>query len=93
METRTEEEILAWEKQCYGMPSRLIDDLLEAEAGLSIYDACMSLAGHLSNLQERFCYQEWDSQTPEENHLRQELNIAKYILFKYIMDRVRGADL
>jgi hypothetical protein len=44
-------------------------------------------------LQERFCYQESEDQTAEENHLRQELNIAKYILFKYIMDRVRGADL
>ena len=92
METRTEEEILAWEKQCYGMPSRLIDDLVSEEAG-SIYDACMTLAGHLSNLQERFCYQESDDQTPEENQLRQELNVAKYILFKYIMDKVRGGDL
>lgn len=88
MEKRTEAEILAWEKQCYGMPSRLIDDLIAGEVG-TIYDAGMVLAGHLSNLQEKFCYQEWDSQTAEENRLRQELNVAKYILFKYIMDVVR----
>jgi hypothetical protein len=92
MEVRTEEEILAWEKQCYGMPSRLIDDLISEDAE-TIYDAGMTLAGHLSNLQERFCYQESEDQTPEENQLRQELNVAKYILFKYIMDKVRGADL
>ena len=89
---KTEEEILAWDKQCYGMPARLIDDLVSEEAG-TIYDAGMTLAGHLSNLQERFCHQESDDQTPEENQLRQELNVAKYILFKYIMDKVRGDDL
>lgn len=89
MEKRTEEEILAWEKQCYGMPSRLIDDLVSEDAGSSIYDAGMVLAGHLSNLQEGFCNQESHDQTAEENRLRQELNVAKYILFKYIMDVVR----
>lgn len=86
---RSEEEILAWEKQCYGMPSRLIDDLVSEDAGSSIYDAGMVLAGHLSNLQEAFCNQESQDQTAEENRLRQELNVAKYILFKYIMDVVR----
>ena len=89
METRTEAEILAWEKQCYGMPSRLLDDMLQDQVE-SIYDAGMTLAGHLSNLQEGFCNQESPDQTAEENRLRQELNIAKYILFKYIVDKVRG---
>jgi hypothetical protein len=92
MENRTEAEILAWEKQCYGMPSRLIVDLVADDAGHSIYDAGMVLAGHLSNLQERFCNQESEDQTAEENRLRQELNVAKFILFKYIMDVARQTE-
>lgn len=93
MEKRTEAEVLAWEKQAYGMPSRLIDDLVnQADAGSSIYDASMLLAGHLSDLQEAYCNQESDFQTYDDNRLRQELNVAKYILFKYIMDKVRGAE-
>lgn len=93
MEKRTEAEVLAWEKQAYGMPSRLIDDLVNhADAGSRIYDASMFLAGHLSNLQEEFCNQESEDQTPKENRLRQELNVAKYILFKYILDKVRGSE-
>jgi len=90
---RSEEEQRAWEFQCYGMTSKLIRDAVGADAGRSIYDAGMVLAGHLSNLQEDFCNQESEDQTEEENRLRQELNVAKFILFEYIMDRARKADL
>ena len=87
---KTEEEQIAWEKNCYGMPSRLIDDLV-ADQIESIYDAGMVVAGHLSNMQEVFCNQESEDQTKQEKRLQQDLNIAKYIIFKYIVDKERGA--
>lgn len=88
---KTEEEQIAWEKNCYGMPSRLIDDLVSEDAGSSVYDAGMVLAGYLSNMQEAFCNQESEDQTKQEKRLQQDLNIAKYIIFKYIVDKERGA--
>lgn len=90
---RTEAENRAWELQAYGMTSDLIRSFMQRQDVERVYDACMALAGHLSNMQEEFCNQESPDQTPEENKLRQELNVAKFILFEYIMDKVRGSNL
>ena len=90
---KTEAENQAWELQAYGTTADHIRESMKDLEAESVYDAGMVLAGHLSNLQEEFCNQESPDQTIEENRLRQKLNIAKFILFDYIMDKARKDNL